>query len=191
MRANAGVLSATVFASAALLTACGHSARTHSTATPAARAVAAHTTTDVRTRAGRCRPAPIHHRPPPSWTAPAFSDSSPGFAPPYALASGDSAGAFFFAHPVRAGHPTNPDNKVLWIVRYPRNGNPLEITARFGADPSIVVRASWPADSEPGEIYPSYLDLPRPGCWSLTLAWGVHRASIDVHVSEPASRARS
>jgi len=132
---------------------------------------------------GPCRPALIHHGPPPAWTAAAWSDSSPGFTVPYALASGDAAGAFFFAHPIRAGHPNNPSNKILWIVRFPRNGNPLDITARFGADPSLVVKASWPADSSPGEIYPSSLDLPRAGCWALTLAWGPHRAAIDVQVS--------
>ena len=167
-------------ASALLLAGCGgQSARSHSTRSS--------TSTGVRTVAAsdpaRCRPASLHHGRPPGWTAAAWSDSSPGFTIPYALSAGDAAGAFFFANPVRAGHPTNPANKILWIVRFPRNGNPLRITAHFGADPSLIVRASWPADSEPGEIYPSYLDLPRPGCWSLTLAWGKHRTSIDVRVS--------
>lgn len=82
---------------------------------------------------------------------------------PYALASGDAAPAFFFAPRLRAGHP-------------------LKITARLGSDRSRVVRISWPADSSPGEIYPSDVDLPRPGCWRLELAWGSHRASIDVQV---------
>ena len=167
-------------ASALLLAGCGgQSAQSDSTR--------ASTSTDVRTVAAsdpaRCRPASLHHGPPPGWTAAAWSHSSPGFTIPYALSAGDAAGAFFFANPVRAGHPTNPANKILWIVRFPRNGNPLRITAHFGADPSLIVRASWPADSEPGEIYPSDLDLPRPGCWSLTLAWGKHRTSIDVRVS--------
>jgi hypothetical protein len=101
---------------------------------------------------------------------------------PYALAAGATAAAFFFADPLRAGHPTNPTNKVLWIVRFPRHGNPLVITARFGADPSVIVGIRRPADSGPGEIYPSYIDLPRPGCWRLTLAWGPHRSNIDLRV---------
>jgi hypothetical protein len=127
-------------------------------------------------------PSPIHGGPPPAWTAAAWSDSSPGFAVPYALASGDAAGAFFFAPKLRAGHPENPSNKVLWIVRSPRNGHPLTITARPSADPSSVVRISLPADSSPGEIYPSDVDLPKPGCWRLSLAWGSHRAHIDLQV---------
>ena len=130
----------------------------------------------------RCVPAAIHHGAPPRWTAAAWADSSPDFRVPYALASGDAAGAFFFAT-LRAGHPDNPSNKVLWIVRFPRNGHPLEITARLGRDPAQVVRISRPADSSPGEIYPSYVDLPKPGCWHLALAWGGHRASVDVAVS--------
>ena len=60
--------------------------------------------------------------------------------------------------------------------------DPLEITARLGHEPSELVRSSWPADSEPGEIYPSGVDLPKPGCWHVALAWGSHRASIDVEV---------
>jgi hypothetical protein len=130
----------------------------------------------------RCVPAPIHHGPPPSWSAAAWSDSSPGFSVPYALASNDAAGAFLFANPLRAGHPSNPSNKVLWIVRFPRDGHPLTITARLSTDPSDVVQISRPADSSPGEIYPSTVDLPKPGCWRLSLAWGSHRARIDVEV---------
>jgi hypothetical protein len=100
---------------------------------------------------------------------------------PYSLASGDAAAAFWFAPRLRAGHPENPSNKVLWIVRSPRDGHPLEITARLSGN-ARVVRLSAPADSSPGEIYPSEVDLPRAGCWRLQLAWGSHRASIDVQV---------
>jgi hypothetical protein len=101
---------------------------------------------------------------------------------PYSLASADSAAAFFFAPRLRAGRPQNPYNKVLWVVRFPRNGNSLEITARLAGDSTKVVRTSFPADSEPGEIYPSEVDLPRAGCWRLQLEWGSHRATIDVQV---------
>lgn len=127
-------------------------------------------------------PAAIHRGAPPAWTAAAWSDSRPGFRIPYALASSDAAAAFFFAPKLRAGDPSNPANKILWVVRFPRDGNPLEITARLGRNPAKVVRISRPADSSPGEIYPSYVDLPTPGCWHLELAWGPHRAKVDVRV---------
>lgn len=129
-----------------------------------------------------CTPAPIHTGSPPRWTATAWSDSSPGFRVPYALASGDSAAAFMFADPLRAGHPTDPANKVLWVMRYPRNGKPLITTARWRTDPAVSVRITQPANSWPGEIYPTAIDLPRPGCWRLALRWGAHRASIDLRI---------
>lgn len=132
--------------------------------------------------AGRCVPAPVRRGPPPAWTASAWSDSSPGFVVPYALASNGAAGAFFFVSPLRSGHPRNPSNKVLWIVRYPREGHPLTITAQLSGAPSEVVHLQQPADSSPGEIYPSELDLPAAGCWRLALAWGPHRANINVQV---------
>ena len=159
-------------AMALLLAACGGSAR-------------APARTSSFNVGGRGVPAPIHHGPPPAWTAAAWSDSSPGFTVPYALASDDAAGAFFVANPLRAGHPRNPSNKVLWIVRFPRDGHSLTITARLSTHPSDKVQISRPADSSPGEIYPSYVDLPNPGCWRLSLAWGPHRARIDVQVKRP------
>lgn len=154
------------------LAACGGSAQT---ATRSTQRVAAE-------GAGPCAPAALHRGAPPAWTATAWADSSPGLRIPYALASGDAAAAFFFAPKLRAGDPSNPANKILWVVRFPRNGNPLDITARLGRDPAKVVRISRPADSSPGEIYPSYIDLPTPGCWHLGLAWGSHRANVDVRV---------
>ncbi|HEY1509387.1 MAG TPA: hypothetical protein VGF93_10320 [Solirubrobacteraceae bacterium] len=146
--------------------ACGTSGSSHASATSA------------------CVPAPIHHGAPPSWSAAAWSSSSPGFRVPYALASGDTAGAFFFADPIHAGHPENPSNKVLWIVGSRRDGQPLRIVARRTGS-SQAVRMQFPADSSPGEIYPSGVDLPTAGCWKLSLAWGAHRASIDVEVAPP------
>jgi hypothetical protein len=135
--------------------------------------------------AAACVPAAIHHGAPPGWTGPAWSSSSPGLRIPYSLASGGKAAAFFFATTLRAGHPTNPANKILWIVRLPRDGSPLWITARSGGR---TVRASWPADSAPGQIYPSYVDLPTPGCWVITLGWHGHHATIDLEV-HPGARA--
>jgi hypothetical protein len=159
-------------------------------ALPLAACGGSHTTTTrhaaVRNPA-RCVPAAIHNGAPPSWTASAWAASSSGFRVPYSLASGDAAAAFFFAPTLRAGHPENPSNKVLWVVRFPRNGHPLDIAARRGRDPAQVVRSTWPANSEPGEIYPSGIDLPSPGCWRLTLAWGSHRATVDVEV-HPAAK---
>jgi hypothetical protein len=128
----------------------------------------------------------VHHGPPPRWAAPAFGDSSPGFRLPYALASGDAAAAFLWVK-LRAGHPDNPSNKVLWVMRFPRRRQPLNVTASQPGSGQPAVHAQWPPDSFPGEIYPSGLDLPRPGCWRLQLAWAGHRAWLDVEIA-PAVR---
>jgi hypothetical protein len=164
-----GTVTGGIVAATLLLPSCGGSSNASSTRRTAALVPV------------RCVPAAIHHGAPPPWTATAWADSSPDFRVPYALASGDAAGAFFFA-PLRAGKPENPSNKVLWIVRFPRDGRPLDITARLGRDPSRVVRISRSADSSPGEIYPSEVDLPKPGCWHVALTWGSHRAHLDVEV---------
>jgi hypothetical protein len=139
----------------------------------------------TRVRGPGCVAAAIHHGPPPAWTASAWADSSPGFSVPYALASGDRAAAFFFADPLRAGHPSDPANKVLWVVRLPRRGMPLTISARRVGVNAPTVRISRPADSSPGQIYPSGVDLPQAGCWRLALAWAGHHASVDVRVAPP------
>jgi len=38
------------------------------------------------------------------------------------------------------------------------------------------------ADSGPGEIYPSGVTVPSPGCWHVTLTWhgGDQRAEVDL-----------
>ncbi len=138
---------------------------------------------------GGCVVAAIHRGAPPAWSAAAWSSSSGGFRLPYSLASGDSAAAFFWVR-LRAGSPTNPANKVLWVMRYPRQNSPLRILARWGPDPAVTARSSWPPDSSPGEIYPSYLNLPKPGCWQLKLSWSSHTARLDVQIHPAGSPAR-
>jgi hypothetical protein len=68
------------------------------------------------------------------------------------------------------------------VVRAPREGHPLLIDATSATTPSRTVHLREEADSGPGEIYPSYVDLPTPGCWHLALRWGAHRATVDVTV---------
>jgi hypothetical protein len=117
----------------------------------------------------------------PAWTAPAFSDSSPGPPMwPHAISRRGTVVAIVFGYPLRAGQPTNPANKVLWIMRLPRNGSPLTITARPLHANAPRVTGVWPADSSPGEIYPSYVNVPSAGCWRITLRWAGHTDSIDL-----------
>jgi hypothetical protein len=86
-----------------------------------------------------------------------------------------------FVHPLRAGTPENPANKILWIVRQPRQGQPLHISARPVGFSARRVTTSWPANSSPGEIYPSIDNVPRPGCWRFTLRWAGHTDMVALH----------
>jgi hypothetical protein len=131
--------------------------------------------------AAGCGATAMHRGTPPDWTAPAWAVSSG--APtglPYVIAEHGHAIAFIFGFPLRAGDPTNPANKILWVVRSPRNGSDLVIHARplHASMPVITIRQA--ANSGPGEIYPSYVNVPAPGCWQMTLHWNGRADSIDL-----------
>ena len=128
-----------------------------------------------------CGVTKIAHGPVPGWTAPAFSDSRSRTPPwPHAISEGGNVVAIVFGYPLRAGRPTNPANKILWIMRLQRNGSPLTIKARPLHSNAPPVTAVVPADSSPGEIYPSYVNVPSAGCWRLSLRWAGHTDSIDL-----------
>jgi hypothetical protein len=131
--------------------------------------------------AGGCGTSRLYRGPVPDWAKSAFADSSSSSTPwPYTVGTRGDALAVEFAQPLRAGRPTEPANKVLWIMRLPRNGKPLKLRARPLNAAGPVVRGSWPADSSPGEIYPSYVNVPSPGCWRVSLHWAGHTDSVDL-----------
>ncbi|MFC4530507.1 hypothetical protein [Sphaerisporangium dianthi] len=115
------------------------------------------------------------HAPIPAWA----SVNAPTGLPVRTGVRGDVLG-YLFAGRLRAGHPTDPANKILWYVRQPRDGAPLEIAAHPKGTAEPVVRSSQPADSGPGEIYPSIVDVPSAGCWTLDLTWGSNRDSLEL-----------
>jgi hypothetical protein len=99
------------------------------------------------------------------------------------VAHDGTAVAVMFGFPLRAGTPTDPRNKVLWIMRLPRRGSPLRISASpvgGGGGARARVHSSWPANSGPGEIYPSYVNVPHAGCWRVTVRWAHHTDTIDL-----------
>jgi len=74
---------------------------------------------------------------------------------------------------------TGRQNKILWIAREPRNGSDLVLTLRpAGGGDAVTVRES--ANSGPGEIYPSIVDVPTPGCWEAVAEWDGHRATFEL-----------
>lgn len=114
----------------------------------------------------------------PAWLDEAGAHNNP--ATPYVLATPQQAAGFLFGYPLRSGHPENPFNKILWVVGLPRNGSSLEISGHPLESSAPIVKVVSPADSSPGEIYPSIVDVPTPGCWQFELAWAGHTASVEL-----------
>jgi len=112
----------------------------------------------------------------PSWADSADVPS----AIPHLVSPDGNVVAILFGNPLRAGTPTDRANKILWIVRQPRDGQALEITATLPGSREKPVHITKAADSSPGEIYPSIDDVPAPGCWHFGLAWNGHRSAINL-----------
>jgi hypothetical protein len=112
----------------------------------------------------------------PDWTAAAGVPADL----PYAVSREANVVAVLFGYPLRAGtRDDGRSNKILWVMRDPRDGKPMHLVARplGGGDPVTLTRE---ADSSPGEIYPSIVDVPASGCWHMSLEWNRHTATIDL-----------
>ncbi|NUP47424.1 MAG: hypothetical protein HOW97_08925, partial [Catenulispora sp.] len=112
----------------------------------------------------------VNSTPPPAWTAAARPPAGMRWvAGEHGLVVG-----MLFADPLKSAQ----DNKILWIVKLPRDGAPLQMRATlFGTRDSFAL-TPVPPDSGPGEIYPSMVPVPTPGCWILTMAWNGHQDSV-------------
>jgi len=110
---------------------------------------------------------------------PAWVQGAPTFLRHIAGAHGDAIG-FLFADPLTAppGH-TDHANKILWYVRLPRDTSPLTLDGKRVGHAGVAHDIAY-ANSGPGEIYPSIVDVPSPGCWHFTLSWAGHRDEIDL-----------
>ena len=124
---------------------------------------------------GGCGATPLLRGTAPDWT----SSANP---PPirYALAEQGQVAGFLFGYPLMAGNPQPYSDKILWVVASPRDGQPLRLTGHPLGAATPVVSSTWSADSTPGEIYPSEVVAPSPGCWQFTLSWNGHTDTVDL-----------
>ena len=120
----------------------------------------------------------LHRGAYPNWSDSAWGQTSaaPTFVP-YVLADHGNALGVLFAYPLRA---RRRNEKILWVMRLPRNYSELVIHARPLHRAGPIVSVTLPADSGPGRIYPSYVDVPSAGCWNVTLRWEGHTDSVDL-----------
>lgn len=124
--------------------------------------------------AGGCGRTPLLLGAAPGWAA---SANPPPIR--YALADRGEVAGFLFGYPLVAPASATESDKVLWVVDSVRAG-PLRVTGHPLGAARPVVSSSWPANSEPGEIYPSLISVPSPGCWRFTLAWPGHTDTVDL-----------
>jgi hypothetical protein len=126
--------------------------------------------------AGGCGKTPVFAGPGP--------DANLGLADnPWAWATPANAGivAYFWYPPphVLFAHGPNGRTKVLW-VNHGALGGHLIIAAHPLDASAPVVHFEFPGG---GGGTPSSIDLPNPGCWTLDLAIGDTRATMDVLVA--------
>jgi len=91
------------------------------------------------------------------------------------------AAGFLFGDPLRVGHPENPANKILWVVRTPRQGSQLVVDGHPLGATEPQVHLAQPANSSPGEIYPSIVDVPSAGCWQFDLQWAHSHVQVELN----------
>jgi hypothetical protein len=116
----------------------------------------------------------------PTWARAGFSDPSPSGIPYVTGTKGNILG-IIFGYPLTAPPPTTGrNNKILWTARPAAGSGPdsapgdLRIQARLDGSGQVVTR------EVPGGPGPSIVDMPRPGCWHLTLTWSNHTDTLDL-----------
>ena len=154
-----------------LLIACSGQARPTPWSTPAATLTAG---------AAGCGSTAVLRGGIPDWLETAGGHNNPTFLR-YVIGHPALVAGFLFSDPLRAGHPENPSNKVLWVVRMPRDGSLLTIDGHPLGATSPTVHETRPADSGPGEIYPDGVDVPSAGCWQFDLRWAHSQAQVELN----------
>jgi hypothetical protein len=97
---------------------------------------------------------------------------------------GNLAGVLFGENLAAPPRTNGPTNKILWISSVPRDGSTLTLTLTPPAG-GAPVTVTQPANSSPGEIYPSIVDVPSTGCWSVVAEWAGHRATLELPYQKP------
>ncbi|MCA2218761.1 hypothetical protein [Jidongwangia harbinensis] len=115
----------------------------------------------------------------PEWARSGFGDPSPSGIPFVVGDQGRILGVLF-GHPLTAPpRSAGPANKILWTAHPAPEPGGLVIEARLAGAPDLVRHT---VSGGPG---PSIVDLPRPGCWRLTLTWPGHTDTLDLRYAEP------
>jgi hypothetical protein len=112
----------------------------------------------------------------PVWARGGFSERRPRM--PHVIGRSGDIAAILFTDPLLAPLSPKRRNKILWVSRLPVRGSDLKIRAQRMEGARAAGRPV--ARLVKGGPGPSYVDLPAPGCWRLTLRWSGHRDSLDL-----------
>jgi hypothetical protein len=128
---------------------------------------------------GACS-ASVDHRVLPPWARGGFSDPKPRM--PHVLGRSGRIAAILFGYPLRSPPWPRRANKILWVSRTAiETPTALWIHAqRMEGDRPVGEPAERVLAGGPG---PSYVNLPQPGCWRLTVSWAGRRDVLDLGYS--------
>jgi hypothetical protein len=134
------------------------------------------TTRAASASASACRPH-VRHGVLPVWARTGFSGKRPRL--PHAIGRSQRIAALLFGHPLTSPPPRKRANKILWVSRRPvRPLSDLRIVAQRMKGRRAVGRpVRRRVTGGPG---PSTIDVPRPGCWRLTLRWSGRSDRVDL-----------
>ena len=165
-----------------LVTACDTAPPAEPTPTQAPPTLAPSVTPSVAASvvAGGCGTTSLYLGGLPSW---ADSAGVPGPTRYVMSHEGNLVGVFFGENLVAPARTQGPQNKILWISSVPRDGSALTLTLTPPGGAPVTV--TQPANSSPGEIYPSIVDVPSIGCWSVVAEWAGHRATLELSYQKP------
>jgi hypothetical protein len=130
----------------------------------------------ARASSGACHSA-MRHGVLPSWARTGFSDPRPRM--PHVLGRSGDIAAIVFGHPLLSPPGKTRANKILWVSRRPiKPPDELRIRAqRMRGDRPVGRHVVRVIVGGPG---PSYLNLPAPGCWRLSLRWSGRSDELDL-----------
>ena len=123
--------------------------------------------TPTRTACG----SPVDTGPLPEWARAGFSGDS---SMPHVMGDRGDIVAAIFGYPLAVTRPEGSNNKILWVARVSGALGDLVIDAKLDGSDASATRS---VTGGPG---PSIIDLPRSGCWHLTLSWPDHTDTMDL-----------
>jgi hypothetical protein len=119
----------------------------------------------------------------PDWARTGFSDPEPVM--PFVRSASGNVVAILFTDELASPPRSDIANKVLWVWdQLPADTTSIHAIARLnGTGPAVTAGLPAPAG-------PSYVDLPTPGCWRLTLTWPGGSDTIDLRAVPPQDATR-